>query len=118
MTAALEVATKVDGWRINGLARIDDRPATPCTLLIRADGTWSAGIAQFTFADTVDLLFESDAGGHFCGPAFVDGSRVDTDPLGMRTALTGTGSLLVVAPNQTGSLELTDAEILDVEVVE
>lgn len=118
MTAALELATKVDGWRLTGRARIDNRPPVPCTLLIRADGTWSAGIAQFTFADTVDLLFESDAGGQFCGPAYVDGSRVDTHPFGMRTGLTGTGPLLVVAPDQAGLLELGDAEILDAEVVE
>lgn len=119
MTAALELAhtaPKVDGWRIHGRARIDNRPPALCSLLIRADGTWSAELANFTLADTVDLYFDSDAGGQFCGPTFVEHSRADTWPLATQTTLTGIGPLLVVAPGDQP--ELTDEEILDAEVVD
>lgn len=118
MTAAIEAATKVDTWRLRGRGAIDDRPPAPCVLRINADGTWSAEIATFTFAGDVDLLVETEAGGHFCGPAFVERSRADSDPLTMRTVLTGTGPLLMVAPGHAGSAVLPTQEILDAEEVE
>jgi len=85
-------------WTIYGRAAIDGRGPVGCVLTIRTDGVWSAEVSTFTLADTVDLLFASDSGGRFCGPAFVARSRVDSDPLRAVTELTCTGPLLVIAP--------------------
>lgn len=122
MTTALEVAPHApstgDGWRVHGHARIDERLGAPCVLVVRADGTWSAEVATFTLAGTVDLFLVSTEGGHFCGPADVERSRADSHPFAMRTVLRGSGPLLVVAPG-TVQPELPSAEvILDAEVVE
>lgn len=118
MTTALERADVVtDGWRLYGRATIDDRRPVRCSLVVAADGTWRADLATFTFADTVDLFFIADAGGHFCGPAFVEHSRADSAPLQASTALTGTGPLLVVAPEQVRP-ELAGEAILDGEVLD
>lgn len=105
----------VDAWRLSGSARIDDRPARPCTLTIGADGSWTATVSQFTLAGTVDLFFESSTGGQFCGPAFVVRSGASTDT-GMGTALAGVGPLLVAKPSDA-QLELGDAGMVDGEVV-
>jgi hypothetical protein len=118
VTAALELATPaqpVDGWRLFGHASIDTRPPARCSLRIRADGTWSADLATFTLADTVDLYLTTDAGGQFCGPAFVERSRADTEPFSATTTLTGVGPLLVVAPSHRPTLPAE--EILEAEVV-
>lgn len=119
MNAALEPAPPgptVDGWRVYGRAAIDNRPPARCSLFIGADGGWHANLSTFTFADTVDLFFIADAGGHFCGPAFVERSRADTDPFSATTVLTGRGPLLVVAPDQARELVPAE-EILNGEVV-
>lgn len=119
MTTALERtehARAVDGWRIYGRAAIDNRPPARCSLFIGADGKWSADLSTFTFADTVDLFFVADAGGHFCGPAFVERSRAD--PFSATTTLTGVGPLLVVDPSDVKPELPGDEEIVDGEVVE
>lgn len=120
MTSALELVTPAptaDDWRLYGRGTIDDRQPVRCSLSIAADGTWRADLSTFTLADTADLFFISDAGGHFCGPVFVERSRADTVPFNASTTLTGTGPLLVVAPEQVRP-ELLGEEILDGEVVD
>lgn len=118
MTTAVErrTAAGVDSWWVGGQALIDDRPATAADLWIGADGTWRAEVATFTLANQVEVYFESTRGGHFYGPAFVERSRADSDPLTMRTALIGVGPLLVVAPDQVA--ELPADEVIDVQEVE
>ena len=108
--------SRAEGWAIRGQAQIDERPAAPCVLIIRLDGTWSAEVATFTLAGEVDLLFVSSEGGQFCGPAAVMRSRADSG-LAMQTELLGVGPLLVVAPSM-GQPELEDEEMLEGEVVE
>jgi hypothetical protein len=119
MTTELEVRvlTRAPGWTIRGRAQIDERPPTSCALTIRGDGSWSARVATFTLAAEVDLFLISDEGGHFYGPASVASSRADSGyGLAMSTALDGIGPLLVVAPERVP--ELSDAEMVDAEVVE
>lgn len=121
MTAAVELrtATAIDSWRIPGRGSMDDGLATAGVLWIRADGTWGAEVSMFTLGNQVDLLFESNQGGHFCGPAFVERSRVDSNVFAMRTVLTGVGPLLIVAPGRTGDLaELAAQEVIEAEEVE
>lgn len=105
------------GWWLNGTAKIDYRDAVSAALVIRSDGTWAAEVAIFTLAGEVELYFDSDAGGQFCGPAFVGRSRAGTYPFRMVTELIGTGPLLVVAPHQV-QVALPDAEMMEGEVVE
>lgn len=111
------IAPPETGWRLRGTARIDSRKPVPAVLTIRADGSWFAQVANFTFAGQVDLYFDADAGGHFCGPAFVGSSRADSAPFAMCTDLIGSGPLLVVKPDQI-PLALPDAEMVDAEVVD
>lgn len=105
------------GWRVAGRGRIDDRAPVPCTLVINPDGSWAARIAVFTFAGQVDIFFVADAGGHFCGPAFVNRSGADSAPFNMYTELIGAGPLLIAHPADA-SAALPDAETVDAEVVD
>lgn len=96
-------------WTLYGRAAVDQRPPSGCALTIRADGSWVAEVATFTLAGNVDLLFTSDAGGRFCGPAFVERSRADTEPtLRGQTGLTAAGPLLVIGPGM-------EEDALDIE---
>lgn len=108
-----------EGWQVIGRAQIDERPPVAASLTICADGYWSAEVATFTLAGQVDLMFFADAGGHFCGPAFVERSKATTDhgPLQMGTLLTGNGPLLVVNPADALP-ELPSAEMVEGEVVD
>lgn len=115
MTEVAIPGAEVDGWRIAGLATIGDRPPARAVLVIRANGQWAADVAQFTFAGDLDLFFQSEAGGHFCGPATVARSRADSQPFATSTHLIGTGPLLVVAPSEVP--ELPDGTMVDGEVV-
>jgi hypothetical protein len=113
----LRILPLAPGWTVRGRARIDDRPPVSCELTIRADGTWSAQVATFTFAGEVDLFLVSTDGGHFCGPAAVASSRADSGAgLSMRTALDGIGPLMVATPQKAP--ELPDAEMVDGEVID
>lgn len=109
---------RVAAWRLTGQAELPHRPEAAARLTIRADGTWSAEVAQFTLLGELDLLFVADDGGHFCGPAFVERSAAD-DAHGVRmgTWLTGTGPLLVVNPGEALP-ELPGEAMVDGEVVE
>jgi hypothetical protein len=105
----------VSAWQLHGTGVIDGRHAS-CTLTIGDSGSWAADLATFTMLGEVDLLFVSDAGGHFCGPASVASSRLDSDPFRAVTMLYGAGPLMIVAPG--GALpELPDGGTLDGEVV-
>jgi len=109
---------RIKEWRLSGRTALPHRPPAPAWLTIRADGSWSAEVAQFTLLGELDLLFIADDGGHFCGPAFVERSAAnDAHGVRMGTWLTGTGPLLVVKPSDDLH-ELLDAAMVDGEVIE
>ncbi len=105
----------MSAWQLTGVGIIDGRRAA-CTLTIGPGGSWAADLATFTMAGEVDLLFVSDAGGHFCGPASVVSSRIDSDPFRAATMLYGSGPLMIAAPADALP-GLLDSGTLDGEVV-
>lgn len=111
------VGRRTDVWNIRGRATIDKRQPVQCFLSISATGAWSAELDTFTLAGDVDLMFTSNEGGDFCGPATVARSRADSEPLRAFTELIGTGPLLIAVPGDA-ELEGVDADVVDGEVVE
>lgn len=110
---------RVAEWRLTGRAQLPHRPEAFAWLTVRADGTWSAEVTEFTLLGELDLLFVADGGGHFCGPAFVERSAAnDTQGVRMGTWLTGTGPLLVVDPGSSlpelpPSGDMVEGEVVD-----
>lgn len=117
LASTTSFSSMIAGWAVYGTAAIDQRPPVGCILTVQSNGSWCAELSTFTLAGDVDLMFVSDAGGHFCGPATVARSRADSEPLRATTELIGAGPLLIAVPGDA-ELEGVDVDVLDGEVVE